>query len=228
MKNRQRRKELKIVFFYIYTSRTNSYKYTLIVSKSEFQSLVTELDNMENPKRVNRQNVANFVLGNQNLFEHLIAVTFDVDNKLSIKAAWILEWICTHHQLEWMLPHLEEFSLKIATLKFDSAIRPCAKICEHLANAYFSKKENDFQKTMTDAQMNAIIETGFNWLITPQKIAVRAYTMNTLYLFGLTNTWIHPELSYLISTKIIHESKGCKARGTQVLNLIEKHQKSGL
>lgn len=183
---------------------------------------------MENPKRVNRQNMANFVLGNQNLFKHLITVTFDVDNKLSIKAAWILEWICTHNQLEWMLPHLEEFCLKIATLKFDSAIRPCAKICEHLANAYFSKKENDFQKTMTDAQINAIIETGFDWLITPQKIAVRAYSMNTLYLFGLTNKWIHPELSHLISTKTIHESKGCKARGTLVLNLIEKHQKSGL
>ena len=59
------------------------------MSKSDFQSLVTELDNMENPKRVNRQNVANFVLVNQDLFEHLIAVTFDVDNKLSIKAAWI-------------------------------------------------------------------------------------------------------------------------------------------
>ena len=81
---------------------------------------------------------------------------------------------------------------------------------------------------MTAAQINAIIETGFDWLITPQKIAVRAHTMNTLYLFGLTKNWIHPELSHLISTKIIHESKGCKARGKQVLDLIEKHRKSGL
>ncbi|MDC1104050.1 adenylosuccinate lyase, partial [Polaribacter sp.] len=140
-----------------------------------------------------------------------------------IKAAWILEWICTHHQLEWILPHLTKFSQKITTLKFDSAIRPCAKICEHLANAYFSKKANDIQKTMTDAQINAIIETGFDWLITPQKIAVRAYTMNTLYLFGLTKDWIHPELSHLISTKIIHESKGCKARGKHILKLIDIH-----
>lgn len=147
---------------------------------------------------------------------------------MSIIAAWILEWICTHHHLEWMLPHLEEFSHKISTLKFDSAIRPCAKICEHLAKAYFSKQENDFQKRMTDTQINTIIETGFDWLITPRKIAVRAYTMNTLYLFGLKKDWIHPELSHPISTKTIHESKGCKARGSYVLHLIEKHQKSGL
>ena len=178
---------------------------------------------MENAKSVHRQRVAKFVLKDPNLFKHLIAITFDVDNKVSIKAAWILEWICTHHQLEWILPHLTKFSQKITTLKFDSAIRPCAKICEHLANAYFSKKAYNIQKTMTDAQINAIIETGFDWLITPQKIAVRAYTMNTLYLFGLTKDWIHPELSHLISTKIIHESKGCKARGKHILKLIDIH-----
>lgn len=155
------------------------------MSKLEFLSLITELNNMGNPKRVNRQRVANFVVNDPNLFKHLIAITFDVKSRVSIKAAWILEWVCTHHHLEWMLPHLEEFSLKISTLKFDSAIRPCAKICEHLAKAYFSKQENDFQKRMTDTQINTIIETGFDWLITPQKIAVRAYTMNTLYLFGL-------------------------------------------
>ena len=181
---------------------------------------------MGTPKRENRQRVANIVLDNQNLFKELIQITFDVDNKVSIKAAWILEWICTHHDLKWMLPHLEEFSSKISLLKFDSAIRPCAKICEHIATAYFSKNENEFQKKLTIEQINTIVETGFDWLITPQKIAVRAYTMNTLYLFGLTNDWIHPELSQLISTKIIHESKGCTARGKYVLNLIEKHQKS--
>ena len=46
--------------------------------------------------------------------------------------------------------------------------------------------------------------------------------MNTLYLFGLEKDWIHPELKHLIETKIIHESKGCKARGKHVLALIEK------
>lgn len=198
------------------------------MSKSDFQSLVTELDNMENPKRVNRQNVANFVLGNQNLFKHLIAVTFDVDNKLSIKAAWILEWICTHHNLDLIIPHLEEFSKKISSLKFDSAIRPCAKICEHLATAYYAKTASNIKKNLTTTQIDTIIETGFDWLITPQKIAVRAYTMNSLYYFGLEKKWIHHELKHLISSKIIHESKGCKARGKYILEMIEKHRKSTL
>ena len=187
--------------------------------------LISALETMANAKRENRNNVANIVCNNKELFKHLISLTFLVDDKISIKAAWILEWICTHGNVSWMLPHLEEFTQNISKLHFDSAIRPCAKICEQIATAYTSKIENDFQSTLTQEHINAIVETGFDWLITPQKIAVRAYTMNTLYLFGLEKDWIHPELEHLITSKIIKESKGCKARGTHILSLIKKHQK---
>ncbi|WP_339881730.1 adenylosuccinate lyase [Polaribacter vadi] len=180
---------------------------------------------MENPKRENRQRVANIVLENQNLFKDLVTLTFKVDDKTSIKAAWILEWICTHHHLKWMIPHLDEFSNNISTLKFDSAIRPCAKICEHFANAFYASKENEIKQNLTNTQIDKIVSCGFDWLITPQKIAVRAYTMNTLYLFGLNRDWIHSELKHLIETKIIHESKGCKARGKHILQLIAKREK---
>ena len=190
--------------------------------------ITEQLNNMANPKRDNRQRVANIVLDNPDFFKDLVTITFNVDDKLSIKAAWILEWICTHHHLNWILPHLDTFTTNIYNVKFDSAIRPCAKICEHLATAYYAKKENDVQKTLTKKHIDNIVEAGFDWLITPQKIAVRAYTMNTLYFFGLEKEWIHPELKHLIQTKIIHESKGCKARGNHILAMIEKHQKSSL
>lgn len=190
--------------------------------KSNLLFLTEQLNNIENAKRENRQRVANIVLENKDLFKDLVTITFKVDEKVSIKAAWILEWICTHHHLEWILPHLDEFSTKINTLKFDSAIRPCAKICEHLATGYYSSKVNEIKKNLTSNQIDKIVACGFDWLITPQKIAVRAYTMNTLYFFGLEKDWIHPELKHLIETKIIHESKGCKVRGKHILGLIAK------
>ena len=186
--------------------------------------LISALENMENPKRENRQTAANIVYNNQDLFEHLISLTFEVDHKISIKAAWVLEWICTHGKLNWMLPHLDEFTQNISKVHFDSAIRPCAKICEHIATAYTSKKENEFQFSLTTTHIDTIIETGFDWLITPQKIAVRAYTMTTLYLFGLQKDWVHPELEHLINTKIIKESKGCKARGSKIIKLIKSNK----
>ena len=188
--------------------------------------LTQQLNNMGTPKRENRQRVANIVLEDKKLVKDLITITFDVNNKTSIKAAWILEWICTHNNLDLVLPFLDEFTEKINTLIFDSSIRPCAKICEHLANAYYSKNENAIKQKLKATHIDSIIETGFDWLITPQKIAVRAYTMTFLYLFGLEKDWVHPELKHIIETKIIHESKGCKARGKYVLEMIEKHQKS--
>ena len=188
--------------------------------------LLEQLNNLETAKRENKQRIANIVLEQAFLFEELVTITFWIDKKISIKAAWVLEWICTHQNLDFILPYLKEFTSKISSLKFDSAIRPCAKICEHLATAYYAKSANKTKEILTLVHIDAIVETGFDWLITPQKIAVRAYTMNTLYLFGLEKEWIHPELKHLIETKIIHESKGTKARGKHVIKLIEKHTKS--
>ena len=164
-------------------------------------------------------------MADKSLVKELVFLTFLVDDKISIKAAWVLEWMCTHNSIELILPYLNEFTNNISHLHFDSAMRPCAKICEHLAMAKTSKNKNLIQEKLTESHIDKIIETGFDWLLTPQKIAVRAYIMNTLYLFGLQRDWIHPELKNIISTKIIHESKGTKARGKQILILIEKHQK---
>lgn len=183
------------------------------------------LENLGNAKKENRQKVATTIVENSNLFKHIVTLTFSVEDEISIKAAWILEWICTHHNLNFMLPHLDEFTSKISSVKFDSALRPCAKICEHIALAYNSKNNNEFKTNLSSKHIEAIVSTGFDWLITDQKIAVKAYTMQTLYVFGIKEKWIHPELKHLIITKIIHQSKGTKARGKHILGLIEKHNK---
>ncbi|CAM1364924.1 conserved hypothetical protein [Tenacibaculum sediminilitoris] len=185
--------------------------------------LISVLENVDNPARVNRNKAANIVLAQPELIKYLVTVTFDVDNKLSIKAAWVLEWICTHNGIEHIVPYLTIFTKNISKVHFDSAIRPCAKICEHLATAYASKEVNLTQQKLSKNHIDLIIEAGFDWLITDQKIAVKAYTMNTLYLFGLQKDWVHTELEHLIRTKVVHESKGCKARGKKILELIEKH-----
>jgi len=185
--------------------------------------VIAILNDIENAARIHRKKAVNIVLDQPELFEDVLKVVFDVDNKYSVKAAWITEWVCTHQGLDLLIPHLDYFVNNIQYLHFDSAIRPCAKICEHIAIAYTSKKESLVKEFLTPQQVDTIIETGFDWLITPQKIAVRAYTMTTLYLFGLQKDWVHPELKHLIQSKIIHESKGCKARGRKILELINNH-----
>lgn len=183
--------------------------------------LNTVLDNMNNPARENRKTASNIVLNQPNLIKNLVALTFDIDNKLSIKAAWVLEWICTHHGIIHIIPYLNTFTQNIQRVHFDSAVRPCAKICEHIAKSYTSKKEHEIKSSLTPKHIDLIVATGFDWLIGQQKIAVKAYTMQTLYLLGKERDWVYEELEYIIRTKVIHESKGCKARGRKILALIQ-------
>ena len=85
--------------------------------------LISVLNDMKNPARVNRDNAANIVLAQPNLIKHLVDLTFNVNVKLSIKAAWVLEWICTHHGIEHILPYLDRFTTNISIVRFDSAVR---------------------------------------------------------------------------------------------------------
>ncbi|MAD98373.1 MAG: adenylosuccinate lyase [Flavobacteriaceae bacterium] len=185
--------------------------------------LSNELLNLGPATKENRDRVANIVLENIECFPMLLQLTFQANDKVSVKAAWILEWICTHYGIDYLSDYLEEFTSQLSKLKLDSAIRPCAKLCEQIAICSDMSTDNPIKSRLTSQQIERIVETGFDWLITPQKIAVRAYTMNTLFLFGKNIDWIHNELSHIIRTKIIHESKGCKARGKHVINAIEKH-----
>jgi len=183
--------------------------------------LITQLNAIKDARRVNRLRVSQLVLENKILFPFLLEIVFDTTNKTSIKAAWILEFVCVE-KIEWLLPHLDYFCDNIDKVKFDSAIRPVSKICEFLAKAYTSKKESPFKTHLTKKHIDIITEVGFDWLIGKQKIAVKAYTMEMLYLFGKNYNWVHEELRLVLQQNLSNESPGYQARGKKIVNLINK------
>lgn len=183
------------------------------------QFLIEQLIEMENAKRVNRQRVANLVLHNPDLLPFLLEISFEINNKLSIKAAWSLELVLDQKP-DWITPHLDYFSTNISTVIFGSAVRSISKICNFIAIAYTSKKENLIKEFITETQINLIIETGFDWMISNHKVAVKAYTMNALALLGKNYDWVHDELRLIIQQNIINESAAYKARGKMTLQII--------
>ena len=183
--------------------------------------LLNELNNIENAKKVNRLRVTNLIIEHKKLFPFLLEIVFNVDNKTSIKAAWILELVC-EKKLDWLAFHLDYFTTNIYTVKFDSAVRPVSKICNFIAIAYCSKKDSLIKTTLTKAHINKIIETGFDWMISNQKVAAKAYTMNALYLLGKNQSWVHKELQIILQQNIPIESAAYKARGKITLSLINK------
>lgn len=181
------------------------------------EDLIYELSNMKNAARIYRQQLCDLALNDKTIIPILINLSFEYDNKLSIKAAWILEFFVkdsVHH----IIPYINQITSKIANLKFDSSKRSFANICEILANNY--QKKGIFYQILAKKHKKEIISCCFDWMLSNEKVAVEAYSMNVLYIFGKEEKWIHNELSYILKENMHRKSCGYKARGKKILAAI--------
>ncbi len=183
------------------------------------QEIINELETI-NALRINRVRVSDLILQNKNNFLPLLEIVFDVNNKTSIKAAWVLEFVCTKN-LEWLFLHLDYFTKNIKQVHYDGATRPISKICQLLIK--YNNKTPILNLVNTHKEQ--IIETCFDWMISNHKVAVKAYTMQTLFLLGKHNDWIHEELKLIIQKNIDFESSAYKSRGKITLEQITKFGK---
>lgn len=181
------------------------------------EEILIELDAI-NALRINRTRVANLILQHESSFLPLLQIVFDVDQKISIKAAWIFEFVCKE-KLEWLLRHFDYFCENIHTVYLGGAVRPIAKVCEILS---IQLNKNPFIFNHFFPKMKPIIETQFDWMISQHKIAIKAYTMQSLYLSGKHIDWIHDELKTILIQNIPKESVGYKVRGEKILKLIDE------
>ena len=166
--------------------------------------------------RENRLRLANLVLTSYENFSPLLELSFATKNKLSVKAAWVLEFV-VYQKIEWLLKNIIFFTKNIAKVSNGSAVRSMAKICELFAR-YLDK--NPEEKVKYTQNIEDIIECGFDWMLSNHKIAIKVYTMQTLYLFGKDYAWIYPELRIILEKNIHSESIGYKNRALKVLKWI--------
>lgn len=172
--------------------------------------LYKELDYV-NHSRENRKKYASLVIDNPILLPVVMDILFDVDDKTSCRAAWLLEFVAREN-LNAILPHLDRITSEMNRVHFDSAVRPIAKICEYLIEAYYSKHDNKTKSYLSSDHKEKIVELCFDYLISDKPIAPQAYSMNVLYLLGQDYDWIHPELIQVLRKNYPTGSKGYKAR----------------
>ncbi len=176
--------------------------------------------NYVNHSREKRSYYANLLIETPALIPDVLDIIFKVDDKISCRAAWIFEFACDKN-LDIILPYLDLFTQNINRVHLDSAVRPVAKICEFIAKAYYSKTDNAIKSKLSPKYKERIIETAFDWMISDQKVAVKAYSMSTLYLFGKDKDWIYPELSQILEQDFSKESAAYKARAKRILKKIK-------
>lgn len=183
------------------------------------ETLYNEL-NYVNHSRENRMYYAQMVINDSSLIPKLIEILMLVDDKVSPRAAWVLEFACKDN-LDIIIPYLDVFTQNMHRVKKEQAVRPVAKICEYLANAYFYKTENKVKESLTQTHKERIVEVAFEYMIGDYKVAPKAYSMTTLYLFGKEFDWIHPELAIILERDFHKESAAFKARARHVLKKLK-------
>ena len=168
---------------------------------------------------------ADIVLADKKLFLPLLQISFDETNEASVRVSWVIDYVM-REKINWLYPHLDYFTTNISKVKHDSIVRPMARTCELLAKAYTSKNDLAIKNYLTNIHIEKIIETGFDWMISKQKVAVKAYSMETLFLFGKEFAWVHPELKLILEQEISNGSPAYQARGKRILKWMGKFTKS--
>lgn len=173
-----------------------------------------------NHSRENRLKYAYLVMDNPELIPSLLEILFDVDDKISCRAAWVFEFMCGE-KLEAIIPYLDTFTENMSKVHLDSAVRPVAKVCEYLVKANYSKTDHIIKTKLLEKHKEKIIEASFDWMINDEKIAPKAYAMNALFLLGQEYDWIHNELAIILERDFQMQSSGFKARARHILKKIK-------
>lgn len=173
-----------------------------------------------NHSRKKRQEMANMVVHNSQLVAPLLEIAFDVDKEISSRACWVLEFTAKDN-LPFLFPYLDVFTENISKIYLDSSVRPIAKICENLTKSYYSKTKNESQNVLQKVHLERICTACFDWLISNQKVAAKAYSMTCLLLLGRTFDWVHPELKMILEKNYVDGSAAYRARAKMVLAKIK-------
>ena len=170
-----------------------------------------------NHSKEKRAQIAKLLSKNPEMLINAFKTIAKVDDPISCKAAWGIEFLFKE-KLLLLKEHKTEFLTVLPLIHFDAAIRPLAKICEQLCLAHYHPKSS--VQFLSKNERKQIVSACFDWLITPQKVAAKAYAMTSLYELGKEFDWIHPELQLYIETNYQNQSAAFKARARMILKKI--------
>jgi hypothetical protein len=187
------------------------------------RAILEEKLNYTKAYRKSRLEVANWVLENPEVFADLLDFCYDLKNDISYKACWILEFV-VKEDLSLIYPQIDRFCNQLEHITRDQSLRPMAKICEMITQEYYVKKSIEVKKVLTPKHKEQITANCFDWLITNQKVACKAYSISTLYMLGTQIDWIHPELETILREGYNTHSAAFKARARHFLAKIDKHK----
>lgn len=159
-------------------------------------------------------------IANQDLpIKDLIELTFDANQQIGFRAAWILENLLLKNEM-LILENLNELILCLPQVFNPSCQRHYVKIWMYLT----SPKTNSVIKSKIEkADLKPIVETCFDWLIDP-KVAIAVKCFCCEILFNLRNhyDWIADELARELEFLMKDGSPGIQSKGKRILKALQQ------
>lgn len=149
----------------------------------------------------------------------LLEITFDADQQIGFRAAWILENLLLRNP-STIQENFDKLLFRFPQITNPSCKRHYVKILMHLT----SPKANPAIKNKTaTANLETVIETCFDWLIDPKvAIAVKAFCCEVLFNLRNRYGWIADELAREIEFLMKNGSPGIQAKGKRILKELQK------
>jgi hypothetical protein len=176
--------------------------------------------NNSSAHRESREQNAEYILKNFELFPDFIEMAFNTKDKNNYKSCWILELVL-EQKIALVLPYLDTFCHSLKKYSNPSAIRSISKICMFLSK-YHIQKQNVNEMILSEKLMQIIIEKCFDWIIDEhEKVASKVYAIRTLFELGKTQKWIYPELKQILTDDYNKHSAAYKAVAREILKKIK-------
>lgn len=159
------------------------------------------------------------VEGNEIDIKDLLEVTFHKKKEIAFRAAWMLEYIVTHHPMQFY-EGIEGFLLLFPSQKNPSAMRHYAKI---LALMTERKSSLLYKEALSRLNIDPVIEVMFIWLVDPETpVATKVHCMQALANLTTKYDWIKEDLLETVDYLMGIESIAFFARAKMVKKQLKR------
>ncbi len=187
------------------------------------EDLIDKLNSLSTAERRYRDDTAEFVLRNPEIFPFLIETVFSKQGRLSVKAAWVIELVCLKN-LPLIYPYLDLFSKNLKDISDESALRPLMKVSGLITGSFYRKKDPKIMSYFSLKVKDQLTEVCFDCLIGDHKIGSKVFAMDSLLDLGKEFKWILPDLKQILLLQIPKGSKGYLSHAKMILKEINKSQ----
>lgn len=147
--------------------------------------------------------LAGFIVEDRFSVKDLIDLSFNIDDRIGFRSAWILENVFSNHQ-DKFLPYSKYFLDHFSSQTNLSALRHYVKIL-----AFMTKKNacTEIATIIKNYDTDNIVEIVFAWLIDEKiPVAVKSHCLNILANLNFKHNWIKDELLQTMEFLVDKES----------------------